>query len=207
MVHDSQGRPLRCANIQEQNQLIQQYFEQPFLALDTTEGHYSLKGLQALAYNHNEIQQDMATFLEVPQLNKIPFIIGGWEEITGTIKTNNITMDSRMIDYLRLIDQGVEEISASDFLIPPVDQKLRTENILKYYPDFIQTGRTMVNIINGPAVEQMVKALEEINIRYDEEKYPPVFDISALLMSGGNHFDRNVVNEWIMPNNGINPYA
>jgi hypothetical protein len=208
LVLDTQGRPLSCAIVQEQNQLIQQYFERPFLALDTIEGHYSLSGLQAIAYDHTQIRQSLATFFDAPQLTQIPLIVGGWEEYTGIIKINDKLVDSRVVDYLSLIDQGMESISASDFLIPPVDPKIRTDEILKHHSDFIPTGRAMVNILNGPAVEQMVNALEKIDIRYDGENNRPTFDISALLMSGGNRFDRGIVDEWIMPNNGMkNPYA
>lgn len=167
---DTVGRPV--TNQQELTQLIAQYFTPPVLAIDVTEGRYSIPGLTAFG-NENYID----TFISIEEFFGIQMteeyyqrlglgdksteerkqglqeyakrqfnILCDYNTVNGVSNINSQLVDTRFVDFLLLSTTFDDLAAISNFKIQSRNPFDRLNAIRAHYPDtrMLYNTRTMV---------------------------------------------------------------
>ena len=135
-------------SMQEFNALCANYFTEPVLAIDISNGRYNLPGVTSLCYGNvpmymhlNRFFRNDEAFKDTPEemamkANSVLYSELNYKSLTGITSDQTGPMDSRWIDYLTLYSSFADDPSAIQELRgEPTDPLARINSVKAHYPN------------------------------------------------------------------------
>lgn len=142
-------------SMQEFNALCANYFTEPVLAIDISNGRYNLPGVTSLCYGNvpmymhlNRFFRNDEAFKDTPdemamKANSVLYSELNYKSLTGITIDQTGPMDSRWIDYLTLYSSFADDPSAIQELRgEPTDPLARINSVKAHYPNTRAIYRT-----------------------------------------------------------------
>lgn len=178
---------------------LNSYFCPAFLAIDITDGRARIPGIDNFAFNLDSALEGIAKFTGVPlQVNQAVKLMTKEYIGLATVEGGK-TVDTRALDFLKIVKASPDIPRLLPLLNPPVRPDTRLDELRNFYTDI----KPMYSNVRVTLAAELVlfiasKLSGVLNINFKGAQPLGTINLASIVQSGGNQFNQSL---------GCSPFA
>lgn len=170
---DENGQPSRIKSRADMKEFLRNFVGDPILAIDVQHGHFTFPGFDILADGSlTRLRKELEDLTNGELIDLVDPVVEQFEYYTGTVADGDQIVDSRSIDYFRIVDQHMDDRLRSRFLNYPQQADDRVRAIAEAGFSNYSGNSNMLNVLypttkyllSADAIKQMFEISSVLNI-------------------------------------------
>lgn len=192
VLDDTGKKPYKVTNQQDLSKLLGLCFYTPFFSIDITEGRARIPGIDNFYANPAVAMNAIATVLGEAIPNPQLTIKSTWRDFIGTVtQPGGKVVDTRCLDYLRLIKEIKDFNGLQPLLLQPQKPTERLEDLGRWCTD-VKSCYTNYRVTLSSELVSFIasKIAGAVKIEFEGVQASGMININSIVNAGGNSYNQ-----------------